>query len=108
MESKKINGGLQFCVLSVLLGIMFSCGLKYEIHRNMPKEAKLNHVIVYDTIINKIRSDSLKGPYKLESVVYYNKGNTTEYIIKAHTKKFIIRLDSLSRVVKWSRYIELY
>lgn len=95
------------CSLIVLL-MYTSCGFKQNIRHKLPKEAKLNYNIVYDTIINRMRLDTIEGPYKLESAIHISKGKNVELIVQARQKIFIIKLDSAYNVVKWSRYAELY
>lgn len=103
-ENKNVILKLVCCFLF----IYSACGFKQNIRRNLPKESKLNYIVVYDTLIKRMQNDGIKGPYKLVSVVDYRSSKNLEFEVNAGQKKFIIKLDSAYNIVKWSRLVELY
>jgi hypothetical protein len=95
------------CSLIVFL-LHTSCGFKQSLRHKLPKAAKMNYNIAYDTIIYRMRLDSIEGPFKVESAIQYIKSKDVELEVHARDKKFIIKMDTAYNVVKWSRYEELY
>jgi len=86
-----------------------SCGFKRSLRIHLPQEKKKDYYVIYDTIINRMQSNSIYGPFKLKRVESSPKmGNLLLLEVHSKDEKIIIILDSTNKIAKWSNYLELH
>ncbi len=106
IESK--NYIIKALVINIISFFYISCEFKRSLRIRLPQEKSKNYVVIYDTIINRMQSNSVYRPFKLKRVESSKISNLLLLEVHSKDEKIIITLDSTNKIVKWSNYLELH
>ena len=97
-------------ILILLTGIYH--GLNAQFKRNLriglQDEGGKRYLTINDTIVNRMKLNSIHPPYKLMRIEKSKHSNLLLIEVHSKTEKVIILLDSTNKVVNWSNLIEIY
>lgn len=95
-------------VITIISFFYISCGFKRSLRTYLPQEKRKNYDVIYDTILNRMQSNSIYRPFKLKRVESHKISNLLLLEVHSKDEKIIIILDSTNKIVKWSNYLELH